>query len=99
MEKKIIFISFPFEGAHIATYIAHQIYKNKPDDVGISIYPYNVDGEKHWLKQIKETIEKCNYFIFIVGDEINQGQKEELKAAIIHSKPIWLIETKSGQNT
>lgn len=91
-----IFISFPFDEVYIATYIAQQLRKNCKDDVAISIYPGNVDGNNYWEGQIEKEIKNCKIFIFIVGNKINQGQLNELKTAIEKKKNIWRIKTKSN---
>jgi 6-phosphofructokinase 1 len=93
-----IFISFPLDEVSIATYLAQQLKKFCRDDDEISIYPENVDGKNHWLQQIKNEIENCTVFIFIVGDQVNSGQFEELQIAVINNKNIWRICTKAGSN-
>jgi 6-phosphofructokinase 1 len=102
MKKRItpdsIFISFPFSEVYVATYIAQQMKKNSNNDFEISIYPQNVDGIEDWKDQINSDIERCNVFIFIVGEEIKEGQLNELRIAILAGKNIWRINTVSGNN-
>jgi 6-phosphofructokinase 1 len=93
-----IFISFPFDEVYIATYIAQQLKKNSNNDFEISIYPQNVNGIEHWKDQIISDIKSCNIFIFIVGEQINDGQLDELKVAISAGINIWRINTVSGNN-